>query len=389
MIPSPPGMPKMSSQTKILYVNHETECGGAEHSLLTLLDGLDRESYEPHLACSMEGPLTDRARECGTEIHLVPMLFQGKVKKLMGMARATLRLRGLIRRTGIQLVHTNSIIAGYCGVLAAKLCSVPSIWHVRDINYPETAKKFCTQAEKVIANSHATAESLNFPARMSSRIEVVYNGVAPAFFEQIDARADVHKTLNVNPTEKLIGMFGRLDPLKGHRDFLLGAKQILSSHSDTTFVVVGETLFGRHAKYREQLETLSRDLGVFGKVRFLGYRSDVAALMSGMDVVVQPSSGPEAFGRTIAEAHAVGRPVVGSSLGGIPEAVEDGVSGFLFPAGDAQELARCVIKLLDNPAMAKSLGDAGRASAIERFTQSHHATQVEAIYASLSPARSD
>ena len=381
-------MSEMSSQTKILYVNHETQCGGAEHSLLTLLRGLDRERFEPHLACSMEGPLTDRARECDTEIHLVPMLFQGKLEKLLGLGRATLRLRRLIRQTGIQLVHTNSIIAGYCGVLAAKLCSVPSIWHVRDINYPETAKKFCTQAEKVIANSRATAESLNFPDRLSSRIEVVYNGVAPEFFSQDGTHGNIHQDLHVGETENLVGMFSRLDPWKGHREFLLGAKQVLASHSNTTFVIVGETLFGSHAKYREQLEILSRELGIFGKVRFLGYRSDVPELMSGMDVIVQPSSSPEPFGRTIAEAHAVGKPVVGSSLGGIPETLEDGVSGFLFPAGNDRELARCLIRLLDDPALARALGEAGRGQAIEKFTQARHTAQIEAIYASLTEDRS-
>ncbi len=75
----------MTEPRNILYVNHEVECGGAEHSLLELVEGLDRDRFRPHLACSMEGPLTDAARELGVEIHLVPMLFQGKLHKLWGL----------------------------------------------------------------------------------------------------------------------------------------------------------------------------------------------------------------------------------------------------------------------------------------------------------------
>ena len=98
----------MSPRRKILYVNHEVECGGAEHSLLELIQGLDQNRFEVHLACSMEGPLTERARQLGAEIHLVPMLFQGKFRKLWGLFRAGMRLRKLIRGAGIQLVHTNT-----------------------------------------------------------------------------------------------------------------------------------------------------------------------------------------------------------------------------------------------------------------------------------------
>jgi glycosyltransferase involved in cell wall biosynthesis len=377
----------MSPRRKILYVNHEVECGGAEHSLLELIQGLDHERFEVHLACSMEGPLTDRARELGAEIHLVPMLFQGKLRKLWGLFRASMRLRKLIRSAGIQLVHTNSLIAGYCGIFAAKLCNIPSIWHVRDISYPDPAKKLCTQARRVIANSKATAESLDVPEQHENKVEVIYNGVAPRFFEQAESGREVREELQVNADEKLVGIFGRLDPWKGHRDFLRASKRILSSHSNTTFVVVGDVLFAGtrtlQEGFRERLENYTREIGVFGKVLFLGHRTDVPRLLAAMSVVVHPSAEPEPFGRVIAEAHAVGVPVVASALGGIPEIITHGVNGFLFTPGDTEELAECVCRLLGDEDLASELGRTGREMAEHRFTQGQHAAEMEAIYDEL------
>jgi len=380
-------MTGFQQRKRILYVNHEVECGGAELSLLELIRGLDREKFEPHLVCSMEGPLTDQARALGAEIHLVPMLFGGKFAKLWGIMRAGLKIRRLIKKAGIQLVHTNSMIAGYCGVFAAKLCQVPTIWHVRDIDYPEAARKICTQAERVVANSQATAASLAVPPQLEDRLHVVYNGVGPNFFEQPPTRTEVRAELNLGDDENLVGVFARLDPWKGHADLITATKQILHEHPGTTIVVVGETLFGgsrsRHENYREHLEQLAQTHGVWGKVLFLGHRDDVPRLMAAMDVIVQPSSSPEPFGRAIAEAQAIGVPVIGSALGGIPELIEDGASGILFPPGNSKSLAAQIVRILSNPDLASRLGSEGQRRASERFTRQRYVQAIEAIYEGL------
>jgi len=380
-------MSEAIQRKRVLYINHEVECGGAEHSLLELLRGLDRDKFEPHLVCSMEGPLTDHARALGAHVHLVPMLFQGRFGKLWGIFRAGLKIRRLIKQAGIQLVHTNSMIAGYCGVFAAKLCQVPTIWHVRDIGYPEAAKKICTQAERLVTNSQATADSLGVPAQLADRVHVVYNGVAPDFFEQEPSHQDVRAELNVASHEKLVGIFARLDPWKGHADLITATKKILQAQPDTTVVVVGDTLFegsrSRHQGYRESLEQLARTHGVWGKVRFLGHRGDIPRLMAAMDVIVQPYSSPEPFGRAIAEAQAIGVPVIGSAMGGIPELIEDGSTGMLFPAGNSKSLGDQVVRILGDPALASRLRSGGRKRAGERFTRQRYVQAIESIYEDL------
>lgn len=375
--------------SRILYVNHEVELGGAERSLLELMGGLDRSRFEPHVACSREGPLSEAARRLGVHIHLVPMLFGGRIGKFFGLIRAALRLRRLVRAAGIDLVHTNTLIGGYCGNLGARLAGVPCVWHVRDLHYPEAAKRLMVRADRIVVNSDATARMLtNGSGRhLGAKVTVVYNGVAKEFFDQGPAPEDFRDELELPAGERVVGMVGRMDPLKGHMQFLDAAKQVAARLDKVTFVIIGDVLFDsgrkRLGSYRQQLEDHARDIGIFGKVLFLGERDDVPRLLSAMDVVVHPSLVVESFGRTLAEAHAVGRPVVASNLGGIPEIVEDGVNGYLFEPGDAGALAARILDLLEDPETATRMGERGRQQAARRFSSSAHVKRVQDLYESL------
>ncbi len=371
---------------RILYVNHQVEFGGAERSLLELMEGLDRQRFQPILACSHEGPLSLAAKALDVQVCFVPMLFQGKVQKLMGLIRAARLLKRLIKDLRIQLVHTNSMIAGYCGSMAARRAKVPCVWHARDMEYPAPARRLCRLAQCVIANSQATAQNLGL---LDNAVDcrIIYNGVADRFFQQADSRDEVRHELHLAANENLVGIFSRLDPWKGHKMFMDAAKQILSKKPDTSFVVVGGQLFPdaeqRHGNYPAELQNYARELGIYGRVHFLGPREDVPRLMASMDVVVHPSQEPEPFGRSIIEAQAVGTPVVASDLGGIPEIIEDESNGLLFPSFNTSDLASQVLRLLEDPQLAQILGQAGKMNAQDRFSQAQNAQAVAAVYERL------
>ena len=322
----------MTAPLRVLYVNHEVELGGAERSLLELLTGLDRARVSPELACSGSGPLAREADRLGVPVHDVAMRFRGKLRKAVGLWRAAARLGELIRERSIDLVHCNALIAGYAGLRAARVNGVPAIWHVRDIGYPAAARWACRRASGVIANSQATARALGFPGAI-----VIHNGVDGRFFAQGDSRAEVRRELGCPDDEALVGTVGRLDPWKGHR-VLLAAAEILQGRPRTTFAIVGDVLFdgarARHGAYRAELEREAERLGLTERVHFLGQREDVPRLLGALDVLVHPSLEPEPFGRSVAEAQAVGVPAVASDLGGLPEIVTDGVNGFLVPSGE-------------------------------------------------------
>lgn len=370
----------MPQAAKVLFCDHETDCGGAQLSLLELIGGLDRERYTPLLACSGDGPLADRARDAGAEIHFVPMLFEGKLRKLLGLRRAAGRLADLIRAQRVRLVHTNTLIAGYCGLSAARRGSVPCVWHLRDLSYPGVGRWACRRANRVLANSSAAAAALGGPP---DKLRVVYNGVDAAFFAGADGES-VRAELGVAAGETVVGMVGRLDPWKGHRELLEAAAQI---EAPAVFWIVGDVTFGsaqqRLADYKASLERLTTELGISDRVRFLGRRDDMPRVMAALDVLVHPSNEPEPFGRSIAEAQAGGKAVIGTRAGGIPELIDEGETGLLVAPGDSGALAAAIRRLLDDPALRERMGRRARERAQERFTVARHVASVQAVYDEL------
>lgn len=367
------------ARVPVLFVNHEVELGGAERSLLSLLGSLDQTRYEPHLACSWKGPLPDAARDCGVEVHDVPMRFRGKAQKALGLLRASRSLEQVMRNRAIRLVHTNTLLAGYAGLLAARRGGVPCVWHTRDLSCPKSGLWAARHATWRIANSHATGAALG-----NERIAVVHDGVERAFFEQPARRDEVRDEFGLPASQKLVAIAGRLDRWKGHAVLFEAAARLYDRLRDTTWLVIGSVgpdgARARLANYREELELRVFGLGLKTRVQFLGPRSDAARLLSACDVLVHASTEPEPSDRSIAEAHALGVPVVASDLGGIPEQIDHGVDGWLVPAGDPAALAERIATLLEDPMERLRMGSAGRATAERRWTAAAHARAIEAVY---------
>jgi glycosyltransferase involved in cell wall biosynthesis len=351
----------MSLPPTILYVSHETECGGAEISLLELLSGLDRSRFRPVLATSAEGPLAARARDARVTVHLIEM------RRRTGWPAAARALARLARKEFAALVHANTLRAGY----VTSFLPQPRVWHVRDMSYPWLARRACGRADRVIANSRATADTLGIS---KAKLRVVFNGVDPRCFEDHDRalRADLE------PETVLVGIVGRIDPLKGHR-VLLDA--LARSAGDVWLWIVGDVAFDRYGDYRATLETQANELG--GRVKFLGWRDDLPEVLAALDIVVQPSTEPEAFGRSAAEAQAAGVPVIATRLGGLPEVVEEGVTGLLIPPGDSDALAEAIRSLATDPERRQAMGAAGRERAQRLFTRAAHARAIQSVYDEL------
>jgi len=165
---------------------------------------------------------------------------------------------------------------------------------------------------------------------------------------------------------------------KGHRDFLTSAKHVLVRKPQTLFLVVGDDIEGKGA-YRVAMEEYARALGITANVRFLGFRHDTVDLVAASDVIVLPSL-KEGLPLSLAEAHGCGKPVVATRIDGIPEIVEEGVSGFLFEPHDVTGMSTAIIRLLEDDSLRMAMGVAGRHRAEQIFSQRSHATKVQAVY---------
>jgi glycosyltransferase involved in cell wall biosynthesis len=171
----------------------------------------------------------------------------------------------------------------------------------------------------------------------------------------------------------VISIVGRLQAVKGHRIFLESARKVLKERPDARFWIVGD------GELRKELEAITSQFGLTPAVSFLGYRSDAWQAMTVSDVVVC-SSLYEAFPRTILEALALERPVVATSVGGIPEIVVDGETGVLTAAGDPNALASAILRLLDNRKLAQRLAAAGRKLVRERYTLEGQVAALASLY---------
>ena len=150
---------------------------------------------------------------------------------------------------------------------------------------------------------------------------------------------------------------------------------------------VGAPLFGDEVSYQEELEKKTAALGLSDRVRFLGFREDIPSLLAAVDFVAHTSVAPEPFGRVIVEGMLAGKPVVATRAGGACEIIEDGITGRLVTPGDADELAKVLRALVEQPAEAARLALAGQAAARERFSEKAMLLGIEQAVAKTMTGR--
>jgi glycosyltransferase involved in cell wall biosynthesis len=186
------------------------------------------------------------------------------------------------------------------------------------------------------------------------RIEVIENGIDLERYGQVGDRTTLRRELGLDPRRRYIVTIARFHPVKDHATLLRGFAATIAGRPDVDLLLAGD------GPLRPDLERLVAELGISDRVRFLGIRSDVPALLAACDVFALTSVS-EAASLTLLEAMASRLPVVITDVGGNPEIVRHDIEGLLVPRGDAHATGVALGQLLDNPARATEMGSAGRA----------------------------
>ena len=210
------------------------------------------------------------------------------------------------------------------------------------------------------------------------KISVIYNGMEPLRDPDPHRVAAIRRELGLSH-ERVCLMTARLHEEKGHHYLFEAIPQITLRAGRVIFLLAGD------GKHRAELEAEVRARGIEGSVRFLGRRDDVPELIALSTLVVLPSLA-ESFGFSLLEAMSMGKPVVGSTTGGIPEVVTDGETGLLVPAADSSSLADAICRILQDEKLAQMLGEAGRRSAA-RFTFERMISGYQAVYQKVTEHR--
>ena len=390
---------------KVLFVNPGRELGGAEQSLLLLLDALRRHGVDPMVATFGDGPFSAALLERAVPVAYlsVPAAVRAtsrysdppsRFETLTLAARAlpaVWELARIARAHQSALIHTNGIKAHLLGGLAGRMLLKPVVWHVRDFP-PEGANGVALSAaaktlpKLVFTNSDAVSAALRRRAAPRAPVVTLYNAVDLETFNPRRSGAKVRAELQIENGAPLVGMVAHLTPWKGHADFLRMARAVALQVSGVRFLVSGGPIYETegHAGYEESLRSQAAELGIADRVKFLGIRTDIPEIMAALDVLVHCPTAPEPFGRAVAEAMAAGKPVVAAREGGVPELVDDERTGLLVPVGDLTAFTAAVRRLLEDNGLRQRLGSAGRQRAEQMFDIKAHAEKVLENYRPLT-----
>ena len=381
---------------KILRIITRLNIGGPAQHVVYLTQGLKEGNFQSKLVFGVvdqnEGDMSYLARGNGiafTEID--PLKNEAG---LLGNLRAFLQLYRLIRREKPNLVHLHLLKARFLGGLAAKVAGVPFVLETFHGDLFGGYYGFLkTQAillaerilgywvmDKVLAVSEGVKESL-LRSRIASaaKVEVIPLGLdLEKFMHQPQLTGKLRQEMKFQGNDQLVGVVGRMVPIKRHCDFLQAACEVLRVHPNVRFILVGDGLL------RRDLEIECRQLGIHDAVTFLGWRSDLDRIYADLDVVVLCSLN-EGTPVSLIEAMSAGKAVVATKVGGVPDVVEDGITGLLVPPKEPKALADAILRLLKDDDLRRSFGKNAGAAVYPKYDVSRLIQDMKNLYFNLCP----
>jgi len=373
----------------LLRVITRLNTGGPARQAILLTDAMRTRGYASHLvwgtASRREGELS--VPEGSPNTH-VPELR--RELHLADDTAAALKLVRLMRAARPQIVHSHMAKAGALGRLAARRTGVPVVIHTfhghvlegyfsgwKSRVFLAAERRLARISDALVAVSSAVRdELLDLGIGRPGQWRVIPVGLdlQELLTREVDP-GQARKELGLRETGLIVGIVGRLVPIKDHITFLEAAARVARERPDVTFVVAGD------GELRSELE--ARAWHMLGdRCQFTGWVLDLPALYAAMDVVVLTSRN-EGTPTALIEAGAAVRPVVATRVGGVPDVVRDGLTGLLAPAVNAVSLASQILRMLGEPRLAATLGAAGRKWVGDRFTVDRLADDLAALYGEL------
>lgn len=369
----------------LLLLDQFSDLGGAQQNLLELLPAIRDAGWRTLLGMPGKGELFPRVRELGFDVEHIVCGPYGSGRKsaidfarfLAGTPKLAMQLRRMARRVEADLVYLNG--PRLLPATALARLGIPVLFHSHSYLGPGVIRNLAATAlGSLDAWVVGQCEFVTTPWRprvKPEHVSVIYNGVTGPAHAHVPARSIA--------APPLIGCIGRIAPEKGQREFVAAAAQIHRALPECRFVIYGTPLFGdrQAARYAAQVRIDATEL----PLEFAGWVNDVHSRICELDLLLVPSTGHEATTRVILEAFAAGVPVIAFASGGIPEVVEDGVTGLL--AQDVHDMARRAIDLLTGDARRLiALSQSARDTWARRYTLERYRRQmIHAIRASAGP----
>ena len=366
---------------KVFQVSSDSNIGGAGKCILTFLEHFDRSMFNMSVVLPVGSLLKAEVERLGV-----------RVIEVDGIAEKSLSLDGikvlkkLFKSEKPDIVHTHASMSAR---IAAKLTGVKGIVYTRHSVFdpsPRISKglgklvngfvnNFFT--DKIIAVAEAAKKNLTDCGVNGNKVSVILNGIKPVEPMTDSEKMNVRQTYGIGDDETVISLLARIEEVKGHDILIDAAAKVLEKGYSIKVLIAG-------TGSREQvLKQKVKDLGLEDKIIFTGFVNDVRGIINITDISANASFGTEATSIALLEGMCLGKPAVVSDFGGNPGVIENGINGYLFPSKNADAMAECLCRILDDNSLYSKLSDGALKVFNDRFTVDIYTDSIQKVYTDL------
>jgi glycosyltransferase involved in cell wall biosynthesis len=383
----------MPDKIKVLHIITRLDKGGSAENTFLTVKGLDKERYDVTL---MSGPVKDPSQERRTQVEEcristihIPVLVRNI--NLVSDAIALFKIWRFLAKEKFDVVHTHTSKAGLLGRFASRLAGAPLLIHtphghvffgyfgsLKTKIFILLEKLASRMTDRMVALTHREkSDYISYKICPEEKITVIHSGIDLDKFKEytLAEKTKLKREIGLPENSFVVGTAGRLVPVKGPEFLIKASQTIIPAHPNTYFLFAGD------GPLKQDLQKKANEAGVGENIVFLGWRDDIAHILSIFDVFCLPSLN-EGMGRVLVEAMAHEIPIVASDVGGIPDLVTHGKNGFLVPPKNPDELANHIQILIENKEKRKKMGEAGKKIA-PRFSHDTMVKNIAELYEEL------
>ncbi len=379
---------------KVLRIISRLNIGGPSIHVINLNKGLDKKMFQSLLLCGDisdgEKSMLNEAKKSGIKLMSIPELTNEHSLKLKDL-KALLKIYLIIKKYKPDIVHTHTAKAGLIGRIAAHLALTPKIIHTYHghvlhgyFSKPKTyllrlMEKFLALITDslIVVSDKIKTELINYKISKPAKFNIIKLGFnLNPFLNNHHLKNKLKENLELPYDSNLIGIVGRMVPIKNHKLFIEAASQIIAKKENTYFLIVGD------GPLRKSIENLTYKLNINKNTFFTGWRNDLPLIYASLDILVC-SSDNEGTSVSVIEAMASGCPVVTTSVGGHPDIIDEGNNGYLIEPQNTDTLANKILEILNNPNKSLRLGENARTDAKNNFSYDRLINDVQKHYKKL------
>ena len=352
----------------VLQILPELNVGGVETGTVDFARYLVKHGHKS-VVVSRGGALVEELEKAGSRHYVVPV----NRKNIFLMWRSCRRLAEIIRAEDIGIVHARSRVPAWIAFFACRRTKAMFITTCHGYYTPHFFSRPMGWGKRVIAISEVIGRHMVQDFKVAPELmRVIPRSVDLSRFQ-------IGRAAKKAEDPKVITMIGRLTPLKGHRYFLKSMAQLARQIPNLRIQIIGDAP-SRKKHYKEELQLLTKRLGLARQVEFLGNRRDIPQLLSHSDCLVLSTVTQEAFGRVILEAQAAGVPVVATRVGGVMEIIDDEQTGLLVMPKDSEAMAKAVRRVLTDPELSQKFIEHAQKKIDSCYTINHMAEATLQVY---------